>query len=370
MRIAAIGALLLFTSCSTTDTASESPFQQPNSLMSGEITRRIEQIPYQHRDELLTNLLWLAQTGEQTIPALLTGLQHDNPKVRSSSAWVLGRLRDRRTIPSLQPLMRDSDQSVRTEAARTLVAMGDLKWSPTLIEGLDSDKKEVRYMCHESLKTATGHDFGYDHLSLDQSEMKVSVLRWRQWWSEYSGDVQFAQSYQQKHAINTQVAAPTGETKPMENAAPSSNTNPPVNQNPAPQNPVTTPTQGQAPAQTPATQSPTPQSPTTQSPATTPQNPPTTPATTDPKATTPATAPTTKPMEPVKAGIEPKTAEQPKTGTTPKPAAEPKSGANGTTSTTAPTTTPSTTTGTTPATTPATKPATTPAPAPPRGNGN
>lgn len=68
--------------------------------MAGEITRRVEQIPYQHREELLQSLMWLAQTGEQTIPALLTGLHHGNPKVRSSCAWVLGRIGDRRVIPT------------------------------------------------------------------------------------------------------------------------------------------------------------------------------------------------------------------------------------------------------------------------------
>ena len=129
MRIAATAATLLFAlaSCSTTDGDSMTPFQQPNQLMSGEIDRRVEQIPYQHREELLQNLLWLAQTGEQTIPALLTGLEHDSPKVRSSCAWVLGRLRDRRTIPTLQRAMRDGEPGVRLEAARSLVLMGDLR---------------------------------------------------------------------------------------------------------------------------------------------------------------------------------------------------------------------------------------------------
>jgi hypothetical protein len=217
MRIAAFGATLLlaFAACSTTESSS-SPFQQPNSLMAGEISRRMEEIPYQHRDELLQNLLWLAQTGEQTIPSLLQGLRHDNPKVRSSSAWVLGRLRDHRTIPNLQAAMRDSDQSVRMEVARTLVLLGDLVWSPNLIEGLDSEKKEVRYMCHEALKSATGHDFGYDHLNQNDNDLRVSVLRWRQWWSEYSGDAFFAQSYQQKHNLSAQMAAPMGESKPMQ----------------------------------------------------------------------------------------------------------------------------------------------------------
>lgn len=216
MRIAAFGAtvLLALAACSTTD-STESPFVQPNSLMAGEIDRRMEQIPYQHRDELLENLLWLAQTGEQTIPALLQGLRHENAKVRSSSAWVLGRLRDHRTIPNLQNAMRDSDTTVRMEVARTLVLLGDLTWCPNLIEGLDSEKKEVRYMCHEALKSATGHDFGYDHLNQDRTDLQVAVLRWRQWWSEYSGDTFFAQSYQQQHKLDAAMAAPMGETKAM-----------------------------------------------------------------------------------------------------------------------------------------------------------
>ena len=45
--------------------------------------------------------------------------------------------------------------------------MGDLSMAPTLIEGLDSEKKEVRFLAHESLKTQTGRDFGYDHRTTD-----------------------------------------------------------------------------------------------------------------------------------------------------------------------------------------------------------
>ncbi len=217
MRIAATGAILLFVlqACSTTQKASESPFQQPNSLIAGEITRRIEQIPYQHREELLNNLVWLSNQGEPVIPATLEGLRHNDAKVRSSCAWVLGRIHDRRTIPNLQSAMRDNEIGVRLEVARSLVAMGDLAPTPTLIEGLDSDKKEVRYMCHETLKTATGRDFGYDHLNANETEMRLSVLRWRQWWGEQSGDAFFAQSYQNQYHLQAAVAAPNGETKPI-----------------------------------------------------------------------------------------------------------------------------------------------------------
>lgn len=72
--------------------------------------------------------------------------------------------------------MKDSEATVRMECARTLVLMGDLAWSPTLIEGLDSDRKEVRYLCHEALKTSSGHDFGYDHLNQNDNDLKLSVL--------------------------------------------------------------------------------------------------------------------------------------------------------------------------------------------------
>lgn len=220
MRIAAIAATLLaLASCTSTSNQPSSPFQQPNSLMAGEISRRVEQIPYQHREELLLNLQWLVQTGEQTLPSMLDGLRHENPKVRSSCAWVIGQLKDRRTIPSLQEAMRDAEPAVKMELARTLVSMGDLTWSSTLIEGLDSERKEVRYLCHEALKSATGHDFGYDHLNQNDNEMHVSVLRWRQWWGEYSGDLHFAQAYQQQHNLQPQVAAPSGETQPAQPAA-------------------------------------------------------------------------------------------------------------------------------------------------------
>jgi hypothetical protein len=222
MRIAALSALLsfAFAACSSPPPPPAADgFQQPNGLMATEINRRIEQIPYQHRDELYQNLLWLAQTGEQTIPTLLTGLQHENPKVRSSCAWVLGRLGDRRTIPDLQRAAKDPEMTVKLECCRTLVQMGDLVWAPALIEALDSERKEVRFMCHDALKNATGNDFGYDHLTENSSQMRLSVLRWRQWWSDYSGDAAFAQVYQQRHGLQAVPAMPMGEVQGAVNGA-------------------------------------------------------------------------------------------------------------------------------------------------------
>lgn len=225
MRIAVASAtlFLFLQACSTTNAVAEG-FDKPNSLVAEEINRRVDQIPFQHRDELFENLVWMVQNGEQAVPAMIEGLGHDDAKVRSSCAWVLGRLRDRRTIPALQNAMGDRETDVRLEVARSLVSMGDLKWSKTLIVGLDSDKKQVRFMCNDTLKTVTGHDFGYDHLSANDGERRAATLRWRQWWGEYSGDTFFAQSYQAQHGLTPDVAAPVGETKPND-AKPTNDTN-------------------------------------------------------------------------------------------------------------------------------------------------
>ncbi|MEQ1634031.1 MAG: HEAT repeat domain-containing protein [Planctomycetota bacterium] len=221
MRIAVLTLpwLLLCGSCSLFSSTEKSEFTPPNSLMADEIESRVQQIPYQHGDELLQNLLWLSQTGESTIPSLLSGLKNESPKIRSSCAWALGRIRDRRTIPYLQTAVKDTNETVRFEVARTLLTLGDIQTAPVLIEGLDSEKKEVRYLCHEALKSTTGRDFGYDHLSENESQRHMAVLGWRQWWSDYSGDGFFASSYQERFSL--QPAQPMGEGQPqMQDQAP------------------------------------------------------------------------------------------------------------------------------------------------------
>lgn len=218
MRSVALSSLLLALAACGTPRQEESPFVQPNQLMGEEIRQRVDQIQFQHREELFNSLLWLAQAGEQAVPELLDGLKHPEPKVRSNCAWVLAQIGDRRVIPYLRPLVDDDSQTVRLEAARTLVLLGDLKQVPTLIEGLDSDKVQVRYLCHEALKSSTGRDFDYDHLTDDQLARAQSVYRWREWWGEQSGDPFFASAYAQQHGLRmenaTRPAAPGGETSP------------------------------------------------------------------------------------------------------------------------------------------------------------
>jgi hypothetical protein len=218
MRLSAltVSALLLALGSCASSSNNDKQFVQPNQLVGGEIESRIANIPLQHREDLLQNLLWLSQQGEQSINSLLQGMQHQDPKVRSSCSWALGRIGDRRVAQHLRPYMRDANETVRLEVARTLLSLGDMDAVPELVIGLDSNKKEVRYLCHASLKSATGRDFGYDHLSEDLAQRRFAVLGWRQWWSEYAKDPWFAQSYAREHDITDKPAAPAGETGPQD----------------------------------------------------------------------------------------------------------------------------------------------------------
>lgn len=224
MRLQAIIPLALATLAGCTTTTTDQPYAKANSVMAAEIGRRVKDMEFQQRTELLDNLMWLAQTGEQAIPFLLEGLNAQSPKVRSNSAWVLGRIRDRRVIGDLQQHVNDSNQSVRLEVARSLVLMGDMKQAPALIEGLDSDRVAVRFNCHQALKEASGRDFGYDHLAESEIDRQKSALRWRQWWGEQFSDPWFAQSYAQAHGLDAQAprannqpaATPMSETIPQQ----------------------------------------------------------------------------------------------------------------------------------------------------------
>ena len=239
----ALIVLPLWASCGSTSGTSR--FTEPNALMADEIRNRIAQIPYQHREELFHNLLWLAQAGEQAIPALLDGLQHNSPKLRSNAAWTLGQIGDRRVITDLKELAQDENPTVRLEVARTLVLLGDIQHCALLIDSLDSDQVEVRYLCHEALKSSTGQDFGYDHLSDNVMLRHSTVLAWREWWGEMSGDPWFAAGYARRHGLLEEPALPPDAMPEPDTSTPPTPPMPLIEvqtprTNPMPEGPATT----------------------------------------------------------------------------------------------------------------------------------
>ncbi|MFQ5504973.1 MAG: HEAT repeat domain-containing protein [Planctomycetota bacterium] len=193
-----IGMLAILSGCSTTSTE---PFTPAGKIMSQLIQERIDRIPYQHKDELLSNLQWLSQQGEQAIPYLVPALDHEVPKVRSNAAWVLGVIGDKRSIPFLQSHSEDSSPIVRLEISRSLLLLGDYSHVPELIEGLDSEHSHIRFLCFSVLSTTTGKKFDYDLREKDEAKRKKSVEQWRQWWNTQRGDAWFSEK-------NSDYAAP------------------------------------------------------------------------------------------------------------------------------------------------------------------
>ena len=178
-------ALLLFglaaVACSSTvDESGDKDVKRENSLMKGDVERRVADLRYLHGNDLLDSLSHLAKLGDSAMPAIREGARSDDWLTRSSVAWVMGATADRRYIPDLNRLLGDRVKGVRYEAAAALIELGDNAGFPILVDGLSDDEVRVRYKCFESLRRATGRDFGYQH---DGSEevRDAAVARWKDW---------------------------------------------------------------------------------------------------------------------------------------------------------------------------------------------
>ncbi len=177
-----LGLILLGAACGTTGPApDDSEFATAPGFIQKEIQERIAAMPYQSGEVLYQSLLRLTYIGEPAIPFLLEGLSGDHPRTRGSCAWVLGVLKDRRTIEPLRRHLDDEAPEVRYEVANSLCALGDPAGYPVLIAGLSDPSIRNRYKAHESLKLLTGLDFGYRHDDPPEKR-RLAVRKWKEWW--------------------------------------------------------------------------------------------------------------------------------------------------------------------------------------------
>ena len=151
------------------------------TFLAQELEERIAAIPYQTEEELVGNLKRLAYIGEPAVPYLLEALKEGDYRTRGNVAWVLGIMRDRRTIPELRDALDDSVASVRYEVATALGSLGEPMGYPILIEGLSDPDIRNRYKCHEALTLLTRLDFGYVHDD-EPSERARAIQEWESWW--------------------------------------------------------------------------------------------------------------------------------------------------------------------------------------------
>ena len=173
--------------CTTTDPEPSYGALEPGEdvVVREEVRRRIAEIEFQSGTELVANLHRLIAIGRPAVPHLRQALTRDVEHVRSSIAYVLGQMGDRRNVPLLRRMLDDPSQKVRYEAAASLVELGDPAGFATLVHGLDDTAPANRYRCIEVLRTATGQDFGYEH-DADPGSRRHGVRRWLDWLDDVS----------------------------------------------------------------------------------------------------------------------------------------------------------------------------------------
>ena len=153
---------------------------EPPRFLKGEIEERIAAIPLQTDQVLYHNLMRLAYIGEPAIPFLVRALSDEDPRTRGSAAFVLGNIRDRRSIPALRATLADPAGEVRYEAAAALGNIGDRSGYRTLVAGLEDDDIRSRFKAHEALTLLTGLDFGYRHDDAP-ADRRTAIRKWEAW---------------------------------------------------------------------------------------------------------------------------------------------------------------------------------------------
>jgi hypothetical protein len=173
---------LLPAACQSTTTKDGVQTGPQNAIVQGEIERRIAELRYLHGNELLQSMTRLVQLGDAASEQIRANLRSDDWLTRASLAWVMGTTGDRRYIPDLRGMLDDKLPSVRYEAAAALVELGDSGGFATLVDGLSDGDIRNRYKCFESLKRATGQEFGYQH-DAEPASRETAVMRWKTWLS-------------------------------------------------------------------------------------------------------------------------------------------------------------------------------------------
>jgi len=119
--------------------------------------------------------------GEAAIPPLLDAMASPEPRVRGQAAYLVGVLKDRRTLPPLAALAEsDPVASVRYEAAAALLSMLDPRGFAPLVAGLSDPDARLRHTCIDVLADAARERWGYE-ADGPPAERAAAIRRWEAW---------------------------------------------------------------------------------------------------------------------------------------------------------------------------------------------
>ena len=118
---------------------------------------------------------------DSRVQSILQDLESSDPNTRFAALEDIADHNDPNLVPYVAPLLYDSYEFCRYQAATTLRQWSALSATPQLIEALDDTFEFVRKEVNAALEAVTKNSVGYNHKD-DDAARAVSQQAWRDWW--------------------------------------------------------------------------------------------------------------------------------------------------------------------------------------------
>ena len=118
---------------------------------------------------------------DSRVQSIIQDLQNSDPNTRFAALEDIADHNDPNLVPYVAPLLYDSYEFCRYQAATTLRQWSALSATPQLIEALDDTFEFVRKEVNAALEAVTKNSVGYNHKDGDAARA-ASQQAWRDWW--------------------------------------------------------------------------------------------------------------------------------------------------------------------------------------------
>ncbi|MFQ5504972.1 MAG: HEAT repeat domain-containing protein [Planctomycetota bacterium] len=113
-------------------------------------------------------------------------LSSSDPSIRWASVDSLIRSKDKKVVPYLLPMLKDTDTFVRRLTAVGLGNLGNASACASLVDALEDSEAIVRQAAYRSLVKLSGESYPFDG-EASTSQRRTYVKRWRDWLKRRKG---------------------------------------------------------------------------------------------------------------------------------------------------------------------------------------
>ncbi len=127
-------------------------FNDPDESVRRKATIALQHMSQSQPNEpVLDNEMFKTITTTRDVDVLISGLYHDDARIRSRAGLALSRYKGERTVGALLQVLQSENASARYEAARTLGRMNEARSTPLLINALQDPDTAVRRIAAAAL---------------------------------------------------------------------------------------------------------------------------------------------------------------------------------------------------------------------------